>query len=251
VEPGFCQAQRTGRRLVGVGCAALNKPRCPRCDQPGERRVLAGQRVSKGKRPLQRLLQFRGRLAIPGVERCRHRLQDSKLLPDLIPASWAGCGQSTVLPCAAGSPRHGRRAGGHLGCTPVVRHRPCRPPKSPPTTAASPATSRAGAVAWSSRLRSSAVRSPAGLGTGPGPAMPRAALTTYSGNLPVATCSRSRSASPSSRPAIAPAQAPGVGGPSGLSEISVSSPVAPQPGSRPARRESFAVLSPESSAVER
>ena len=94
-----------------------------------------------------------------------------------------------------------------------------------PTAAARPAISRAAAVPWSRRLRSTAARSPTGSDVPPGSAVPRAASMMYSGKPPVAACSSSaRASGRGSGNRLSETRRPAAS--SGLRGISVSSPVA-------------------------
>ena len=125
---GVGEGQRPGGRPVPVRGASLDELRRPERDQAGERRVFTAERFRQGDRALERALELRGGVAVPGVERCGHGLQNLELAPVPVFALRQAAHDRQRLLVQPDRLGVGEHARGELGGAAVVGHRPARPP---------------------------------------------------------------------------------------------------------------------------
>ena len=122
------QRQRAVGPLITVGDPPLDEPRCPERDHAGDRGAGAAQRLGEGDRAFEGSLQMLGRVAVPGVQRRRHRLQNRKFPGVPVPPGRHGRDDRQrllVQPDGLGVAEPGRR---DLGRSLVVGQRPRGPP---------------------------------------------------------------------------------------------------------------------------
>ena len=119
--PGTGQRERAGGGGVCVRRLALDEPGGPQFQQRAEHGFLAPHGLREFERTFQGVLEVRGRVAVPRVERACQRFEDGEFLP---------LGTHELQRLLQQADRFGVREGGRrdFGRAPVVRDRALRPP---------------------------------------------------------------------------------------------------------------------------